>query len=120
MRKEEVTEAVSVVQRFWKTKLCRKRYLVLRFLSIWLQSICRRLIAKQTVNKVALYRLMNEEKYQLSKLARAEADNVLNLKLTSRIIGSGFLRNGSSRFDRILLAYDIHFDISFSYPEGMA
>jgi hypothetical protein len=115
-----VKTASVVIQRLWKTKLTRKRFLILRFLSIWLQSICRRILAKRKANRLVVSRMLNEEKSQLSLVAEIEAANVHSLPFFSnRFLSSGFIRNGAGRFDRYLIAYDIHFDISFSYPEGI-
>ena len=118
MRKNEIIKAASLIQRLYKTRLCRRTFLIIRKLSIWLQSVCRRSLAKQRVHRIILSRLMNEEKYQLIRLANAEAEFLKPILSTSRILGSGFMRSGSGKFDRLLLAYDIHFDTSFSYPEG--
>ena len=58
------------------------------------------------------------EKNQLLRLSNIEAENIKKTLLDCRLLGSGVIRSGSSKFERLLLAYDIHFDISFSYPEG--
>ena len=145
MRKEEVVSAVIIIQRYFKTRFLKKRYLKVKYLTVWLQSRCRKVIAKLRVNRIVLSRLMSEgkktlvcicmyvcmhvsnemnflriaEKNQLLRLSNIEAENIRKTLFDSRVLGSGFIRSGSSKFERLLLAYDIHFDTTFSYPEGI-
>ena len=65
MRKEEVVSAVIIIQRYFKTRFLKKRYLKVKYLTVWLQSRCRKVIAKLRVNRIVLSRLMSEGKNTL-------------------------------------------------------
>jgi alpha-tubulin suppressor-like RCC1 family protein len=58
------------------------------------------------------------EKGALSNLFQEEIEFIRDIPLKDCRIASGFIRHGNSKFERILLTYDIYFDLSFAYPEG--
>lgn len=117
-RFREVLQTTTYLQRWVRSRIQRNRFTQIKFLALFLQSHYRRVQAIKQVNSLKVSNMVRLEKGALSSLFQKEVAHLHSLPLQNCSVASGFIRHGKSRFDRLLLHFDIYFDLSFAYPDG--
>jgi hypothetical protein len=117
-RFQEVVSSTIVIQRWFKTRRDRQSFLKKKRLAIWLQSQSRRFKALQLVHTLRVSILLQQEQQVLNTCFKDEINCLHERKLSQCIVGSDYYLHGKKRFDRILIGFDISFDVSLIYPDG--
>ena len=118
MRFREVQRATLKLQTWWRGKLHVMRYNKMRQLVLWLQSIARRVGAQNLSSSISAKIMVQQELELLNEGLQREMSSIKSVSEAHRLLGSGYTRNESSKFDRLLLLFDLTFDLSFAYPGG--
>lgn len=118
MRFREVYRATLKLQTWWRGKLEAMRYNKMQQLVLWLQSIARRVGAQNLSSSISAKIMVQQELELLNEGLQRELNSIQSVSEAHRLLGSGYTRNESSKFDRLLLLFDLTFDLSFAYPSG--
>ena len=114
----EIFCATVRLQAWVRARSERKRFAKLVKLVIWLQCTARRVVAHNKAHAVVVTRMVESELGLLADLFKREMHSIRMIPNHERVLGSGYLRNGVSRFERFLISFDVNFDLSFAYPNG--
>eukprot|EP00981_Chlorochromonas_danica_P001703 scaffold369_cov177-Ochromonas_danica.AAC.36 len=117
-RFQEVFNATINLQCWIRKCIQLRRYHRILRLALWLQSHARRLKALKLANSLKVNQMLALEKGSLAAIFLKEVSPLHGRKLTECVLSSGLYRQGRSKFERNLVAYDLYFDLSFAYPEG--
>lgn len=117
-RFQSIFNSTMFLQSWLRNRIQRRRYLKIRNLVLWLQSHARRMTAFKFANTLKVGQMLASEKGALAAIFAQEVAVLNDKRLSDCVIATGLQRQGKSRFERNLLAYDLYFDLSFAYPDG--
>ena len=122
VRRKLVTAAAVVLQRWFKGRNDRKRFLWIKFMARFCQNHCRRLLAVRKMHVVRAGVMLASESVSISSFADAELRVLGGSPL---VVGSGGLHEtiktaGQDKFTRCLVGYEANFDLSDAYAFGWA
>ena len=117
-RFQEVFSAAIKLQSWARARSMRSKFAKLVKLVLWLQCTARRISAQNKSHSVIVTNMVSSELGLLSDLFQREVASIRSIPNNQRILGSGYLRNGISKFERYLISFDVNFDLSFAYPNG--
>ena len=109
------------IQRWFRTVTIRLNFIKLVRKIIFLQSIIRRKLSLKILNQKEIEHLFNDENKELDQLTKIENDKINMIPFMSRLSGCGYNYNGYSshnKVNKILVSYNIYFDVNFAYPDG--
>jgi len=114
----EVFCATIRLQSWARMRIERKKFATIIKLVIWLQCGARRITAHNRSHAIVVNRMVESELGLLADLFKREVASIRAIPNHQRSLGSGYLRNGVSKFERFLISFDVNFDLSFAYPNG--
>lgn len=117
-RFQEIYKATLKIQSWFRGKLENMRYNKMQRLVVWLQSVARRVGAQNLSASISAKIMVQQELESLSEALLSEVSSISSIPNLQRILGSGYTRNESSKFERILISFNLNFDLSFAYPNG--
>ena len=110
--------AARTLQRWAFALRDRRRFLMAVYLAGWLQQTTRRILASNYVHSIRANIMLKEEVIRLSALRKTEVQCVAARGPMELRIGSGLFRNGHTKYNRHLIAFDMSGDCSAAYPAG--
>lgn len=114
----EVFCAAIKLQSWTRMRIERKRFAKMVKMVVWLQCTARRISAHNRSHAMVVTKMVQSELGLLSDLFKKEIASIRHVPNHQRVLGSGYLRNGISKFERFLISFDVNFDLSFAYPNG--
>lgn len=116
-----VVRATKAIQSFIRCIVGRKRFLVMKFLAIWLQACTRRLQATKKVDGLRSFLMIQSELHKLSNAKQLELKGIPPSASAGSLgcirLGTEIARNARDNLTRFALALDITVDLE-SYPQG--
>ena len=121
LRINELKTSSAVIQRWFRATKVRFHFLFIRKQVVFIQSVIRRKLSCRILIEKQIENLFRNEHDELNSLLKVEIETINKISFPLRLTGSGYIPssyNCQIKLTRVLISYNIYFDVNFAYPDG--